>query len=279
MLPGVGLPIPANLPPNWRSQWCPQLKPPGGEFTPPPEAAAAGWDWRLNCPARGWVGGFGEVWQQRTTEALRLAWEIDLWGTKAQYDGNYTVREYEYAVVYVAKNATMFYEWWKRQEGGSEARPFVFDDSNAAANKIIIDAAKTEQAWPPFGEVDSFFGWSGAPNGWKTYVKNMVRDESETPVEPPTPPPLPIPPPAEEPPVPPTPTVPPTQPPPTSLSPVAQRVSELTQLMTKVVNSAGPPWVKVMWKVARESGLVESGLTSAVRVKRKVLGEPEEGRS
>lgn len=200
-IPGVGLPIPASLPENWRSNWCPQLKPPGGEFTPPAEAVAAQWPWREACPSRGWIGGFGEAWQQRTTEALRLAWEIDLWGTKSQYDGNYTVREFEYAVVYVPKTDDMFIEWWIRQEGGSFENPFVFNDSNAAANAQIINAAKAEEAWPDFGEVGSFTGWSAAPNGWRVYVKNMVVNEGEEPpVEPPTPPP---PPPEPEPPVPP----------------------------------------------------------------------------
>ncbi len=195
--PGVGLPIPESTPAGYRANWCPQLKPPTpDQFVAPPDAVAAGWDWRTRCPARGWSGWFAEEYQ-RTTIALRNGWETDRWGTRGTHDGQYTLREFEWAEVFWPQCSDEYRAlWWERAHaGGSAENPEVL--TTARGNERMIAAAMARGAWPARGEtaaIDGFAPW--AECGWTYYLRNEI-PESEGPT---VPPPVP-------------PTTPPTQPP------------------------------------------------------------------
>lgn len=110
--PGVGVPDPpGGLPWNWTAQWCPQLRPQGqGEWAGHADAVRAGFDWKTQCPQRGWQGWFAEYFPC-TEAAICLGWEADLFGTRATHTGNlrrehgriicnYSLRDFHIAEVY-----------------------------------------------------------------------------------------------------------------------------------------------------------------------------------
>lgn len=215
-IPGVGLPIPASIPAAWRSQWCPQLRPPA-DWAPPAEAIAAGWDWRAQCPSRGWSGWFAE-WFPRTTGALRQGWDTDRWGTRNSHTGAYTVREFEYAEVYWDKCGSEYAElWWGRAghhedgsaQGGTREHPYTITAAGSAAHAAMVEQARAAGAWPAYMETGLWASGPAPCTRWPFWIRNEVGDAGG-PQPTPSPSPVVTPTPTATPPVVATPTPSPT---------------------------------------------------------------------
>lgn len=232
-IPGVGLPIPI-LPEGWRSNWCPQLKP-DDNYTPPPEAVAAGWDWKKSCPLSGWRGWFAEHYP-RTVAALRCGWEENRWGTKESHDGNFTILEFEYAEVFIDKNDPIFRsDCYLATDAGNLPIPVPGGGNTLPALgtsvEVLIDGTWIRDEVKTAAGGRTLVLKSGRRPGGRLL---LLADEGRTwrRVQA-SPPPSPVPPlpPLSIPPAPPTPPEPQPQPTLPPLSPLDVRVKELRELL------------------------------------------------
>lgn len=231
---GVGLPgVPR---PDFHFRWCEQKRPPGRQATCTIEAPAD-FDCRL-CPSNGWSGYYAEFYQ-RTTAAMRGAWEANFWGTRTSHDGvvvqsseptpGIIAAEFSWVEVTYPRTHEIYRRFWYEapgREGGTEASPIVIDLSTLRFNTDRIDCIKALGAWPAPGETGSYIGFDpiypadvcanrfpppGARPLWPVWVRNAL--PADHPVNggsaPPPPPPVPVP--APPPPEPTTPPCPPSR--------------------------------------------------------------------
>lgn len=199
--PGVGVPIPASIPAEWRSSWCPQLRikpdnlltwakpevfaamaaascPPGTPPGPDGAAPVCPWDWQARC-REGWQGWWAEHFP-KTRAALIAGWETNAWGTRNSHDGAWTLREIEYAQVFIDKCNAFYRLWWEHSDSsdafGSPAHPYTFTPEGTAAHARIVEQIKADGAWPAFGETGLWPGGPAPCNGWPYWIRNEVGD-------------------------------------------------------------------------------------------------------